>query len=172
MIPVIGANSFASLSQQLQTAGHVGTNTVLVQIDPRLSIPELFKSNNVFSLPVTVKSDTAHPIFTISVDGSPVYDGDYVSTNPTILVDVFSSNPLPITDPTSILLLLDNQRVTLGTSPDSLFESRSGPDKALVTYRPRLQKGDHTLSVQVMTASGNFADTTARQVTIKENQVC
>jgi hypothetical protein len=167
VIPIITPNSFASLDQQLPTVGHVGTNSILVQIDPRQSIPELYKSNNIFSLPVTVKSDTAHPTFTISVDGSPVYDGDYVSTNPTIIVDVFDSGPLPITDPTSVVLMMDNQLVTLGTGPDSLFEPRSGSDKALVTYRPRLQKGEHTLSVQVKDASGNFADTTARQVTFK-----
>jgi flagellar hook assembly protein FlgD len=36
-----------------------------------------------------------------------------------------------------------------------------------VTYRPRLQKGDHTLSVQVKDAAGNFSDTTARVVNFK-----
>jgi hypothetical protein len=167
VVPVVGPNSYISIDQQFQTGGHAGTNSVLVQVDPDQSIPEQYKSNNTFALVFTVLSDTAHPTFNISVDGSPVYDGDYVSTNPTIIVDVFDSSPLPITDPTSVVLMMDNQPVTLGTSPDSLFESRSGPDKALVTYRPHLQKGEHTLSVQVKDASGNFADTTARQVTFK-----
>ena len=167
MVPIIQPNSFVNLDQQFQTEGHIGTNSVVIQVDPRQAIPELYKSNNVFSLPVIVKSDTAHSTITISVDGSPVYDGDYVSTNPTIIVDVFSASLLPIADPKSIILTMDSQPVTLGASRDSMFESRSGPDKALVTYRPKLQKGEHTLSVQVLSTSGNFADTAARQVTFK-----
>jgi hypothetical protein len=167
LLGTIGASQDKSANFTFHTTGKRGSNTLLIEVDPEQRINELYKSNNVMTLPLYVRSDTAHPTFTISVDGSPVYDGDYVSTNPTITVDVFDNSPLPITDPTSVVLMLDNQPVTLGTTPDSLFESRSGPDKALVTYRPRLQKGEHTLSVQVKDASGNFADTTARQVTFK-----
>jgi hypothetical protein len=167
LLGTIAPDSFKTTNLTFPTTGKRGLNTLFIEVDPHQRVNELYKSNNVTALPLFVRSDTAHPTFTISVDGSPVYDGDYVSTNPTIMVDVFDSGPLPITDPTSIVLIMDHQLVTLGTNPDSLFESGTGPDKARVTYRPRLQKGEHTLSVQVKDATGNFADTTARQVTFK-----
>jgi hypothetical protein len=103
----------------------------------------------------------------VTVDGAPIYNGDYVSATPTIVVDVFDNSPLPLTNPAEVQLILDNQLVTLGTNPDSLFEPLSGPDKARVIYKPRLAKGDHMLSIQVKDATGNFADTTAKQLTFK-----
>ncbi len=167
IIPFIAPGSAVSLDQQLSTINHVGAISILVQVDPHMAIPELYKSNNIFSLPVVVNSDTAHPTFVVTFDGSPIYDGDYVSPNPTIVIDVFDNNPFPITSASSVILLLDNQRVTLSDDPDSLFEPRNGPDKAMVTYRPRLEKGDHSLSVQVKDAAGNLADTTARLLSFK-----
>ena len=167
LLGTIAPDSFKTSNFTVPTAEKRGSNTLFVEVDPQQRVNELYKSNNVMSFPLFVLSDTAHPTFTISVDGSPVYNGDYVSSNPRITVDVFDSSPLPITDPTSVILMMDNQLVTLGTSPDSLFESRNGPDKALVTYHPVLLQGEHTLSVQVKDATGNFADTAARQVTFK-----
>ena len=167
LLGTIVPDSFRTANFSFPTTGRRGSNTLFLEVDPEQRVNETYKSNNVMVLPLFVRSDTAHPTFTISVDGSPVYNGDYVSANPTILVDVFDSSPLPITNPTSVAIMMDDQPVTIGTYPDSLFEPRNGPDKALVTYRPRLVKGEHTLSVQVKDASGNFADTTARQVTFK-----
>jgi hypothetical protein len=165
LLGTISPDSSKTASFTVSTTGRRGLNTLFIEVDPGQKVVELYKSNNVMALPLFVRSDTARPNFTISVDGSPVYNGDYVATNPTIVVDVFDNNPLPLTDPGSVILQLDNQRVTLGTDADSLFESRNGPDKARVTYRPNLQKGEHTLSVQVKDAAGNFADSTAKEVT-------
>ena len=167
LLGTIVPDTFKSATFTFLTAGKRGSNTLFVEVDPQQKVNEVYKGNNVMALPLYVLADTAHPTFTVTVDGSPIYDGDYASANPTIVVDVFDTGPLPITDPSSVSILMDGQPVTLGTNPDSLFESRSGPDKALVTYRPHLSKGEHTLSVQVKDATGNFADTTARQVTFK-----
>ena len=167
IIPSIAPNSAMSVDQVFQTLGHVGANSMLVQIDPSLTIPELYQANNVFSVSLVVHSDTIRPAFTVTFDGSPIYDGDYVSSSPTILAHIADNNGLPITDPASVSLVLDDRRVTLGSSPDSSFEPGSASEGSVVTFRPSLEKGDHTLLVQLNDVSGNLADTTAYRITFK-----
>jgi len=163
----IPADSSQSVTFTVPTAGKRGMNTLFVEVDPRQRIIELYKSNNVYSLPLFVRTDTARPAFDVVFDGRRIYDGDYVSSVPTIHVDIYDNSPLPMTNPSNVLLFLDSRRVSLGSSPDSLFETLTGTEKAHVTYRPQLSKGDHKFSIQVKDVTGNFADTTARIVLFK-----
>jgi hypothetical protein len=167
IISSIAPNTAVTVNQVFQTLNHVGANSILVQINPSSSIPELYQANNVFSVSLVVHSDTIRPSFTVTFDGMTIYNNDYVSSTPTILAHLSDNNVLPITDPTSVVLLLDDRRVTLGSSPDSLFEPANGTQNALVTFRPQLQSGEHVLSVQVSDVAGNLADTTAFRVTFK-----
>jgi hypothetical protein len=167
IIPSITPNSTVTVDQVFQTVNHVGTNSILVQINPSSSIPELYQANNVFSVSLVVRSDTIRPSFTVTFDGSAIYNNDYVSSTPTILAHLSDSNALPITDPTSVVLVLDDRRVTLGGNADSLFAPANGSQNALVTFRPQLQSGEHVLSVQVSDVAGNVADTTAFRVTFR-----
>ncbi|HTP81073.1 MAG TPA: C25 family cysteine peptidase [Bacteroidota bacterium] len=166
-VPTIAPHSSAGIDQSFQTLRHVGGNNLVVQVDPALLQPETFQGNNIYSLPFTVRTDTIPPSFTVTFDGSTVYEGDYVSSQPTIVVRVSDNNIQSITDPSSVNLTLDNRRVTLGNNPDSLFSPASGSQNAVVTYRPQLATGDHDLLVQVSDVAGNLADTSAFHVTFK-----
>jgi hypothetical protein len=156
-IPAIPADSFSTLQYQLQTGGRRGANVEFITIDPQQLIAEEFKINNSYSFPFFVWKDTTAPSFDITFDGQRIYDGDYVLPHPTIRIAIYDNSPLQIKNPSFINLTLDDRRIALGSEPDSLFEVSSGPEKAVVTFRPKLvgKKDPYTLWVQVQDSSGN-----------------
>jgi hypothetical protein len=163
-IPVIPADSFSTLSYQLATTGRRGVNTEFIAIDPQQQILEEYKIDNEYSFSLFVRTDTTRPAFDITFDGQRIYDGDYVLPNPTIKIAIYDNSPLSISDPSSVYLAMDRRKVTLGAMPDSLFTSQSGNPKSSVTYHPTLTTGEHTLSVRVMDATGNYSDSAATQI--------
>lgn len=151
-------------SGPLSTTGLSGSVPVLVFVDPDRKQRESFGNNNAVSLPLVVRADTVAPAFQVTFDGLRILDGDHVRPDPEIQVLIRDNSPLPITDPANVDFRIDGKRITLGASPDSLFEPLPGPKKARVTVRPTLTKGPHTLTLQVLDASGNPADTTAYEL--------
>ncbi|GJQ22064.1 MAG: hypothetical protein HBSIN02_24190 [Bacteroidia bacterium] len=151
-------------SAPLSTSGLAGSVPVLVFVDPGRRQRELFSNNNAVSLPLIVRTDTIPPMFQVSFDGLRVLDGDYVRPEPEIRVIIRDNSPLPITDPSNVVFMLDGRRISLGASADSLFEALPGPEKAQVIVRPTLTRGPHTLSLQVLDATGNPADTVDYQL--------
>lgn len=152
------------------TGGRVGQWLLLISVDPHQRYPSVHPANQVLSLPLLVVRDTTRPTYHISVDGGPLYDGDYVSARPSIRVEVFDNSPLTISDPSSVAIRVDDRRVQLGSWPDSLFEPGSGPMKAVATIRPLLATGEHTLSVEVHDASGNPADSAGAQLWFRTDE--
>ncbi|MEX2115805.1 MAG: CARDB domain-containing protein, partial [Bacteroidota bacterium] len=167
VFPVIPGGAYETITASFPTAGSTGRVDFVFQIDPDGKLNEAFTDNNVFSLPSTVLSDTTAPLFAVTFDGVNVFDNDYVRPEPEIRIGIRDNSPLPITDPNSVVLKLDNRRITLGSTPDSLFETLTGNEKARVTFRPTLAKGNHLLSVQVLDASGNPADSMEYEVRFK-----
>jgi hypothetical protein len=164
VVPSISADSSRSFSRIFQTNGRRGTNTLLIEVDPKEQITEVYRSNNVYSAQLFVRADTTKPTLEMTFDGQHVFEGDYVSAKPTIVARVFDNSPLPISDASSLSLLIDGRRIALGASPDSLFEMRTGDEKARITVRPALQSGEHSLALFARDATGNLADTLASQV--------
>lgn len=138
-----------------------------ISLDKDDQIAERHRVNNIFGLPIVVVRDSVVPMFDVTFDGQRILEGDYVSPDPDIVISVRDNSPLPITDPNNVVLKLNNRRITLGGTPDSLFASTTGAEKARIVFKPRLQKGVHTISVQVQDASGNFADTSAREISFR-----
>ena len=167
VIPEIQPGASVSSLQSVQTSGLSGLQTFVIQADSQQSVPEIHRSNNIYSFQVFVAEDSVAPLFDITFDGLRVFDNDYVRPEPEIRILIRDNSPLPITDPNSVVLKLNNRRITLGSSPDSLFETLTGAEKAGVTFRPSLAKGEHLLSVQVLDASGNPADTMEYDIRFK-----
>jgi hypothetical protein len=157
-IPAIPADSFSVLTYNLPTGGRRGTNVEYITIDPQQQIAEEYKINNSYSFSFFVRKDTTAPSFDVTFDGQHIYDGDYVLPHPTIRIAVYDNSPLRISNPAFVNLTLDGRRVMLGSSPDSLFEVSSGPEKAVVIFKPTLtgKTDPYTLWVQVQDSSGNF----------------
>jgi hypothetical protein len=157
IISVIPADSFATVNYSLATAGCVGSNTEIISIDPEKTIPEIYTVNNYYSISFYVQTDTTAPTFDITFDGQRIYDGDYVLPHPTIRIVIYDNSTLQIQNPSLVHLTLDDRRITLGMDPDSLFETRTGPEKAIVTFRPKLRgrRDPYKLMVDVQDSTGN-----------------
>jgi hypothetical protein len=153
----IGKQSYKETAVTYNTALGSGRRNIHIAIDPDTLIKELYRDNNLYSIPIFVKKDTTRPTFDITFDGQRIYDGDYVLPNPTIKISIYDNSPLPIHDPSLVILTLDDKRITLGTDPDSLFESKSGPEKAVVTFKPKLKgrKDPYKLMVEAQDPTGN-----------------
>jgi hypothetical protein len=156
LIPVIPADSFATVNYSLATAGYAGSNTETISIDPEKSVPEIYTVNNYYSFPFYVQKDTVKPSFDITFDGQRIYDGDYVLPNPTMRITIHDNSLLPIVKD-SVHLFIDNQEVDKSTDPNLLFEPNSGSEKATVTYKSTLKgrKEPYQLLFRVGDASGN-----------------
>lgn len=167
VIPPIPVGGSATVASSFPTAGKSGRMVFFVQVDPERKSLELATSNNALSVPFTVLRDSIAPSLDITFDGQRIFDGDYVSSVPTITVIIYDNSPLPITSANDVNVQIDGRRISLGTMPDSLFETRPGPEKAVVTIRPQLSKGEHVISVQTRDATGNLSDTTSAQIRFK-----
>jgi hypothetical protein len=156
-IPAIAAGSFSGLNYTLPTGGRRGSNLEYITIDPLQQIPEELKINNSYSFSFFVRKDTVAPTFDITFDGQRIYEGDYVLPHPTIRIAIYDNSPLQIQNPSLVTLTLDDRRIMLGSEPDSLFEPKSGSEKALVTFRPKLtgRRDPYKLWLQVQDSSGN-----------------
>ena len=157
-IPTIPADTFSTLTYQLPTGGRRGTNTEFITIDPLQEITEEYKINNSYSFTFFVRTDTTRPSFDITFNGQHIMNGDYVLPNPTIVITIYDSSPLPIQNPSLVNLTLDDRRIMLGAQPDSLFETKSaGSEKAVVTFRPTLKgrTDPYKLMLQVTDSTGN-----------------
>jgi hypothetical protein len=168
MISSIAPGGSASFTPGvIPTVGRPLSSAVLVFADPEKTHRERFTTNNAISLPLTILKDTTSPMFDVHFDGVRILDQDYVRPEPEVRILIRDNSPLPITDPNSVVLKLNNRRITLGATPDSLFETLTGNEKARVTFRPALAKGNHLLSVQVLDATGNPADSMEYEVRFK-----
>ena len=164
VIPLIAAGSAASEMITFNTAGSRGRISFLVQGNSDGRIREAILANNAMSLSAFVYGDTIAPSFDVLFDGTRIVEGDFVNPAPEIRISVRDNSPLPITNPANIDLRLDDRRVSLGSDPDSLFQTGSGSEKASVVFKPILSNGTHSISVQVLDASGNPADTMALEI--------
>lgn len=159
----IAVDSVRNVDFVFNSTGYRGPLSLIARVFPQTLPYDLSNRDNQFSLSLTVLPDTIRPSLDVTFDGVRIFDGDYVSAQPTIQAVIYDNSPLPINDPNVVVLRLNNRRITLGATPDSLFQPGTGAEKARVVFRPSLTKGEHVLSLQVYDATGNPVDTAARE---------
>lgn len=155
-------NSLSSLDRKyfnvnFNTSNGSGNRRFNIKIDPDNKVPELFEDNNFYEVPFYVKPDTSVPSLNITFDGVDIMDGEYISSNPEIKIELFDQSLLPINDPSAVSLFLNNVEV----SPDSSvisYEYNTANPKVIVTYEPQLKSGEYTLKVFGKNAAGNVVD--------------
>lgn len=139
------------------TSSGSGAKTFLINIDPENRIRELFEDNNFFSIPFYIKPDTTKPSITLTFDGNDILDGEYISSTPVIHVDLNDQSLLPITDPSSVMIYLNDNLIPSDTSIISYTFSTTNP-KVKVDFIPVLSNGDYELKVLWKNSSGNIVD--------------
>ena len=134
-----------------------GAKTFLIDIDSDDEIRELFEDNNFFSIPIYVQPDTTIPTITLTFDGNDILDGDYISPTPNINIELNDQSLLPITDPSSVMVYLNEELIHSDTSIISYQFSTTNP-KVKVDFTPVLTDGEYSLKVLWRDSEGNIVD--------------
>ena len=134
-----------------------GGKTFLIDIDSDDEIRELFEDNNFFSVPFSVQRDTTTPTITLTFDGNDILDGEYISPTPNILIELNDQSLLPITDPSSVMVYLNEELIPSDTSIISYEFSTTNP-KVKVDFTPVLADGEYSLKVLWRDSEGNIVD--------------
>ena len=125
----------------------LGSFKFVIQLDPQDKVVELYEDNNQFELPFEVIKDTVVSISSAVVsakfDGYDIYDGDYVSANPTIEIFLDYEGQFEVSDTNSFEITLSGKKINFS----SLNTTYDTPNRRITfSYSPKLEDGDYTLS--------------------------
>ena len=164
--------SFNTLRKNLE-----GDVLLIVEINPNQEQPEQYSFNNLYIQPFHVLIDKVNPIMDVTFDGKHIIDGDIVSPEPEIVIEINDENTfVPITDPEAFELSfklgtglgVNFEPVYADNSEGVVWEPAELPDnKARLYFYPaqnplfapdgRLEDGEYTLRVQGRDQKGNAA---------------
>jgi len=119
--------------------------------------------NNIGKKIFTVLPDTANPLLDVYFDGRKIKNGEIISANPEITMELWDRNLFLFPDAANLfalqLQLPDGQTIDLPVAgPEMTFKpATSFRVPAILTYAPTLVTGDYTLTVQAEDISGNLS---------------
>lgn len=158
--------SFKEVSFTYNSAAGFGKRTFQLYIDPENKIQELYRDNNYYPIPFTVLRDSLRPqLVDVYFDGNHIQNGEYVSANPTIDINVRDDGALPILDTATVSISLDEKRVYYNLNSVLSLVPGSTTKEMTVRFRPALNKGEHQLGLSVKDRSGNSFDSTEHVIT-------
>jgi hypothetical protein len=133
---------------------------------------EYFYFNNLINKSFFVVRDSVRPIFDVKFDGQEIIDGDLVSSNPEVVIILEDNSPLPLD--TSYFTIVHNNKPLRFYQPELEYEYGGPGTKFIITWKPTLPDGRHTLEILAKDASGNFFDSTSYRVifyVLNENDI-
>lgn len=158
--------SFSSIGKELE-----GDVNLIVEVNPEQEPLEQYVFNNLYLQPFYVVVDRQNPVLDVTFDGKHILNGDIVSPEPEILVEVNDENAFVALDDTNTFQLyfsqgrtniLDTGRVFISTDPRIEWQPAQLPEnKARLYFRPGastpLADGEYNLRVQGEDKNGNQA---------------
>ncbi len=142
-----------------------------VEVNPGQVEPEQNQFNNIFVQPVHVINDLTNPLMDVTFDGKHIMDGDFVSPQPEILIEINDDNEfIAITDSTAfevyfkagIFAGIPTERLQVPSDSRVRWEPASLPEnRARLYFYPGqevpLQDTTYTLRIQGTDQNGNAA---------------
>ena len=121
--------------------------------------------NNIIRIPFVISGDKSNPVFSVTFDGEYIMDGDYVQSQPEVIIRLQDENPYFLLDDTSLIDIQltwpDKTVQNLNyTSEELTFYPAGSSEKnrAEIIYRPHLiQDSLYTLRAQARDVAGNEA---------------
>ena len=123
---------------------------------------EYFYFNNLVNQNFFVARDSVRPIFNVKFDGQEIIDNDIVSSTPEVIITLEDNSPLPID--TSNFTIVHNNKPLRFYQPEITYSYQGPGSQFVVTWKPTLKDGRHTLEVLAKDASGNFFDSTSYRI--------
>lgn len=157
LIDSLGSENRKQFKVTLNTAAITGRRNLYISIDPENKIKELYKDNNIYSIPFYVKENTAPASLKLTFDGSDILDSDYISSNPNIRIELEDQSLIPIADTNAVEIFLNANRVPFKNNFVNYSFSANNP-KYTIEYKPLLEDGEYTLKVIGKNATGQLID--------------
>ncbi len=120
-----------------------------IKIDPENRVRELYKDNNEFTIPFFTKPDTnvvsvSASSVSVTFDNAEILNGDFVSSNPKIKIDLKYPTWFAVSDTSALSILLDNQRIPF----DQLKIKNDSANRTLTfDFDPALSSGEHHFKI-------------------------
>ena len=157
MVDSLGSEKRKLFNVSYNTASTTGSRSLVITIDADNKITELYKDNNLYTIPFFVKANNAPASIKLSFDSKDINNGDFVASKPEIKVELNDLSLIPITDTSHIQMYMNNKRISLNSSDVNFSYSDNNP-KFVVSYKPTLGDGTYTLRVLGTNATGQFID--------------
>lgn len=146
------------------TEFEAGERTYKISVDSDNQVLEYYKDNNIYSTPFFIKADTTKPTLTVTFNGSDIMDGDYISPNTTIRMELSDPSILPIIDTTALAIQLDDVPIYFAQNLNILtYQFNPTDPKMAVEYKPTLKEGEHILKVFANDGYDNMVDSSGFQ---------
>lgn len=154
--PVYGIGDGERKKFVINYSGSIGPQNRMLQVtvDSKNSLKEVYEDNNVFSIPFYIEPDTTQPYITIRQDGRDFFEGELLPAKPEFEIGLYDASLLPVTDPASIKLYLNDEPVAYEAGVLEAVYSTANPKMKLV-YTPSLSSGAYSLKIEAKDALGN-----------------
>ena len=174
--PLPGDSTLFSMATN--TAGKAGLNDVGVFVNPKV-LPEQYYENNVVSLPayLNVLPDKTSPVLSVRIDNRLIAKGDFVSSNPFILISLKDENKFLIkSDTVGMKIFLERpcglsecptERIFLSRSDINWFPATATSDFKIEFKPTLLVEGEYVLTVEATDASGNGSGAEPYKITFQ-----
>ena len=164
-LPAMPADSTVITKVKVPTENLVGSNTLLIQLNPDKTVEEQHSFNNFGQYNFFVFEDGINPLLDVTFDGRQIMNREIVSSSPQIDISLRDDNEFLLMDDTStfaVFLKAPNEEAKLlnygvNTYYNMEFKpANSVSNKAMVRLKPELKKdGIYELLIQAKDKSGN-----------------
>ena len=153
------------------TANINGPIQLSINIDPENKIIELYKDNNLYSIPLYVRPNTQPASLKLTFDGNDILNGDFVSANPNIKIELNDQSLLPIRDTTALQMYLNNKQIYFINNSNLSYSFSASNPKFVVDYKPTLESGSYIFKVIGRNATGKIIDSVgvSRKFEVQKN---
>ena len=160
LIDSIGVEQKKLFNLLYNTANISGPVQLNINIDPENKILELYKDNNFYSIPIYVKPNTKPASLKLTFDGNDILNGDYISPNPNIKIELNDQSLIPIRDTSVVQIFLNNRPIYFANNTAITYAYSTSNPKFTIEYKPTLQSGEYILKVLGKNATGQLIDST------------
>jgi Peptidase family C25 len=157
-------NDTVALRFKLETKNLSGKNNLTVQLNPNKDQIEQDTTNNFAFLNFFVEKDKRNPNVDVTFDGQRILNGDIISPEPNIVIQMKDENKYLLLSDTSLFKIYlrapDQNKAELVpfSNPKLKFTpaTSTNNNRATVEFNPKLIKdGDYELLIKATDASGN-----------------
>jgi hypothetical protein len=160
IVGVPGDTTSATVEYTIDTRKLLFENEVTVFGEQRKR--EYFYFNNLIDQNFFVARDSVRPVFSVKFDDQEIIDNDIVSATPEVIMTLEDNSPLPLD--TTYFTIVHNNKPLHFYQPELGYEYNGAGTPFIITWKPELKDGRHTLEVLAKDASGNFFDSTSYRV--------